>query len=498
MRRILNLCVVVLGLAAFAPSAVAQSSPPAAIPQTRPAHTRLATTQPAIFHAHATLGPVLPVPETDVEGNKVCRCDVYGPVWDGVNKGLWVVLHDTGGHHKPGQPLAGDPGSGPCTALLIDPTTGRANRAVAAPSSCLLGHDGVGLWFEVSEESSAETRKRNIFQRVRTAPALSQEQQAGGAELPQDLPAAMPSDTFRFSGQAPVPSVFDPPRIVHAPDVISSLYLWQLYLDSQAISVYGRWQRSGDLPYACNPPIVAGAGYLWIFTDRPQRISLSTIKPLPIDGSLSQGWRLAGVSRTDIRRNLEWASADRALTDVQGGLAWDDQHLWSLSPETVTVPARGSFESSATLVRSVRLVRIDVGLCRKPDTTDRHNKALAFEKKNGTLKAIPLFEELIAYDPAAVEIRNHLAWALATRPREPYHDIQRAKKLVESALEWQPWNPEFWDTLAEIHWRLGDAKLAEHLEAKAINLYPAKTFYWRQLDKFRAGAATQAAPEPAY
>jgi tetratricopeptide (TPR) repeat protein len=169
------------------------------------------------------------------------------------------------------------------------------------------------------------------------------------------------------------------------------------------------------------------------------------------------------------------------------GATWDGQHLWEL-----TAVKAGSDKMQ------LHLARIDVGLARKPDTTARHNQALAFERKNGTLKAIPLFEELIAYDPAAAEVRNHVAWALGTRPQEPYHDIQRAKQLVESALDWQPWNPELWDTLAEIYWRLGDAKLAEHLEAKAINLNPNKTFYWRQLDKFRTQLGTDKAPEPAY
>ncbi len=183
-------------------------------------------------------------------------------------------------------------------------------------------------------------------------------------------------------------------------------------------------------------------------------------------------------------------------------LAWDGQRFWSLSDEMEaragTRPETPPAGSGETVPGSVRLVSIDVGLTRKADTTERYNKALAFEKKNGTAKALSLFEELIAADPAAVEIRNHVAWARGTRPKEPYHDIQRAKQLVEGALEWQPWDPEKWDTLAEIYWRLGDAKLAEHLEAKAINLNPAKTFYWKQLDKFRSQPGSDEAPEPAY
>ncbi len=165
---------------------------------------------------------------------------------------------------------------------------------------------------------------------------------------------------------------------------------------------------------------------------------------------------------------------DQALPWPQAAAAWDGQRIWTLAPCT-----------GPDGKPQLRLLAIDIGLTRKPDTTDRYYQVLAHEEKHGTLATIPQFDELIAYDPAAAEVRNHLSWALATRPNEPYHDLTRARQLVLSSLRSQPWNPEFWDTLAEIEWRMGNADKAALIEARAINLNPGKGFYWDQWRKFR-------------
>lgn len=161
-------------------------------------------------------------------------------------------------------------------------------------------------------------------------------------------------------------------------------------------------------------------------------------------------------------------------------------------------PINGRSSWAVSMQNGPHLVRYDNGLARKPDTDARYKKALAYERANGTLKALPLFEQIFTDDPSAVEIRNHVAWALATRPQEPYHNLNRAMELLQVALTSQPWNPEMWDTMAEIYWRRGDAAAAAHLEAKAINLNPQKSFYWRQYEKFQKGPTSQEAPEPSY
>jgi hypothetical protein len=499
-------------LAALALPLFGQGTDPTAATSTRPASARSADTRPAAsqpmtFEAHATPGPELPIPEIEINRKTVCSFDVHGPVWDGVNNGLWIVLQDfnlrdvvRGGR----LPRWDDP----TVAVLIDPATGKEMRRLDAPNSGLIGHDGVGLWFEMFAQSAVTEKDESVLQRVRTAPGLQQDREETDAGLPEDLPARIRLASLHLASQVTSPSIFSIPRVIVRGDVLGTKYLARWFLDSGTIVVCSRWgsSGSGDKFHRPDTPMATGGDYLWVFTDQLQRFPLSEIEPVKAKGVLNGPWDFEEANIPGLRDGLKWMSAGLDKVEVRGSLAWDGQRLWSLDKRSAKEGVAylypqfrtRRFPGVSIILPPVRLVSIDVGLSRKPDTTDRHNKALAFERKNGTLKAIPLFEELIAYDPAAVEIRNHLAWALATRPQEPYHDIQRAKKLVEGALEWQPWNPEFWDTLAEIYWRLGDAKLAERLEAKAINLNPAKTFYWKQLDKFRAGPATQMAPEPAY
>jgi hypothetical protein len=445
--------------------------------------------QTTTFPAHATLGPALPIPETEIDGRTAYRCDVHGPVWDGVNNGLWLVLQDRTNQDSTGQPE--------CTAILIDPVSGKEKRHRRVPVADLVGHDGVGLWFQLNRDN------KRVFQRIRTAQTLASGQQMHERSLPEDLPAIIASDSFGFSRQEPVPSLFGMPVTVARDGVIGGVDLTCWFFDSRTVSLYGGWKEGGAERSGNHGAMVTGAGYLWVLADGLQRIPLSQLKPLQTEGSPSS-------KRGQVLRNSEpfrlagrkQISSEESVALARGSLAWDGQRLWSLDKQVSPRKAEGEPNTidrrPDTTLPPIHLVCIDVGLARKPDTTERHNKALAFERKNGTLKAIPLFEQIIADDPAAAEVRNHLGWALATRPQEPYHDIQRAKKLVEGALEWQPWDPEKWDTLAEIYWRLGDAKLAERLEAKAINLNPNKTFYWRQLDKFRSEPGTDKAPEPAY
>jgi tetratricopeptide (TPR) repeat protein len=272
----------------------------------------------------------------------------------------------------------------------------------------------------------------------------------------------------------------------------SSRTLGRWFFDARTLTLY-----PVQLP---DCPLALGAGYVWRLDGSLKRIELSRLRPLASPWSESA------------RQEVPWSqdtTRDAIMAQANSWLTWDGQGLWSLHAtplegskyaNQMSLPGSGRVaqDKPTVLLPPVHLIRIDAGLTRKPDSAERHQKTLAFEKANGTQKAIPLFEKIASDDLAAVEVRNHLAWAFATRPHEPYHDILLAKQLAEGAAAWEPWNPEIWDTLAEIWWRLGHAELAAHLEAKAINLNPNKTFYWRQLDKFQSGPAAPDAPEPAY
>lgn len=309
-------------------------------------------------------------------------------------------------------------------------------------------------------------------------------------ELPGDVPSQVRLDSLRIVPTAPPVAASSFPAMVLGKNTRNAYCLFRFYLDSQTGNLYGQI-GTGSADH-----MALGAGYFWCYDGALSRLPLATATPAPV--SAENSFAAAAAGAPDLSSLVQsW----RTEGDVPRlyGITWDGQQLWSFceaTGEAVATPLK-PIEPKANTA-SFHIVSIDVGFTRKPDTDARYRKALAFEKANGTLKALPIFEQIFADDPSAVEIRNHVAWARATRPQEPYHNIERALELVNQALEWQPWNPEMWDTLAEIYWRKGDANLAMHLEAKAINLNPHKTFYWRQYEKFQAGPTTQEAPEPAY
>jgi len=78
---------------------------------------------------------------------------------------------------------------------------------------------------------------------------------------------------------------------------------------------------------------------------------------------------------------------------------------------------------------------------------------------------------------------NGLAWSCAT------HDIFLADALraAERAAEIEPRNIDILDTLAEVHFRMGNAKKAIEVESRAATLDPKSAYLKEQIERFRAG-----------
>lgn len=439
---------------------------------TQPVDTasRPALADATAFEARMTIGPLLSLPGDDPARP---TATVQGPVWDGINEGLWFI---------PGDPSVAM--NTPATAFLVDPATGKTKRKIDVPGGALLDHDGVGLWLAVARPGDNGSRKL-VCQRIRTAPDPRGGQMERNWRLPQDLPEQIDPTTFRASQTQPAASVYS------LFDAVSnhgqSWNVVRIFFDAGIESQY-RQSMDGYTPRG----VAVGGGYLWVCSDSLQRIGLLT--PTSGTGEGVPDDHLLG------QRQIAVLAGDNA--GITGQLAWDGQRLWSLTSieHRVQVALRRSEDGhqASAAIDPPQIVSIDMGYTRRPDTDARYRKALAFERANGTRQTLPLFEAIYTDDASAVEIRNHVAWALATRPEEPFHNLDRALDLVNQALAWQPWNPEFWDSLAEIYWRKGDADLAVRLESKAINLNPHKTFYWEQLAKFRAGPAGRSAPPPSY
>jgi uncharacterized Ntn-hydrolase superfamily protein len=78
---------------------------------------------------------------------------------------------------------------------------------------------------------------------------------------------------------------------------------------------------------------------------------------------------------------------------------------------------------------------------------------------------------------------NGLAWTCATN--NVYLD--EALRAAERAVELEPKNAGILDTLAEVHFRRGDAGKAVEVETRALAMEPANNYLTEQLNRFKTG-----------
>jgi uncharacterized Ntn-hydrolase superfamily protein len=89
----------------------------------------------------------------------------------------------------------------------------------------------------------------------------------------------------------------------------------------------------------------------------------------------------------------------------------------------------------------------------------------------------------IARGEKDASLLNGLAWACAT------HDIflSDAIRAAERAAELEPRNIDILDTLAEVHFRSGNAAKAIEVESRAAQIDPKSAYLKEQIERFRAG-----------
>lgn len=83
--------------------------------------------------------------------------------------------------------------------------------------------------------------------------------------------------------------------------------------------------------------------------------------------------------------------------------------------------------------------------------------------------------------PNSAREHNGLAWFMAIAGR----NLEEAQKLSEHSLRLAPDNYHYLDTLAEIHFRLGNRDLAVELSERALELTHEKEIYRERLQRFR-------------
>jgi tetratricopeptide (TPR) repeat protein len=89
--------------------------------------------------------------------------------------------------------------------------------------------------------------------------------------------------------------------------------------------------------------------------------------------------------------------------------------------------------------------------------------------------------------PESAEAMNNLAWLNARAGMR----LDEALKHASRAVELEPDNAAYIDTLAEVHYRLGQPHRSVELETRALRLRPGDRFMQAQLQRYQAAASTQ-------
>ena len=93
--------------------------------------------------------------------------------------------------------------------------------------------------------------------------------------------------------------------------------------------------------------------------------------------------------------------------------------------------------------------------------------------------------------PNSAYARNSLAWLMANTRREPDEAVKHAQKAVEL----EPKNAGYLDTLAEAHFRRGEKEKAIELMKKCITMDAKKSYYQKQLHRFQTEGPESTPPD---
>jgi tetratricopeptide (TPR) repeat protein len=87
-------------------------------------------------------------------------------------------------------------------------------------------------------------------------------------------------------------------------------------------------------------------------------------------------------------------------------------------------------------------------------------------------------------NPSDPEVNNNLAWLCARCNQR----LPEALEMSQRAVNSEPDNGAFVDTLAEVHFRMGNFEQAAALEERAVKFRPTDLFMRSQLERFRSSA----------
>jgi len=108
-------------------------------------------------------------------------------------------------------------------------------------------------------------------------------------------------------------------------------------------------------------------------------------------------------------------------------------------------------------------------------------------------KVFDFLQKMCADHPRNASCHNNLAWMSVVCRRQ----MEEALAHSQKAVELDPKNPAFLDTLAEIRFQRKEIKEAVELMKKCIQLAPKAGYFRKQLKRFEAGDPTAERPDEA-
>lgn len=107
----------------------------------------------------------------------------------------------------------------------------------------------------------------------------------------------------------------------------------------------------------------------------------------------------------------------------------------------------------------------------------------AYSKQGKADGAIASFEKAISLQPDSPATLNNLAWLYAQKS----DNLARALRYAEQANEMVKDYPSFLDTLAEVHYRMGETGKAKELLKKALSLDPKSEYLQKRVKEIEGG-----------
>jgi tetratricopeptide (TPR) repeat protein len=153
----------------------------------------------------------------------------------------------------------------------------------------------------------------------------------------------------------------------------------------------------------------------------------------------------------------------KAVADYSKALAVKPDHVNAWNNRGAAYSKLGEREMAvADCTRAIEL---------QPDFVNAWiNRGEAYRGLGQWDKAAADYSKAIDLKPAFPGLLNNLAWVLATCPEPKVRDPRRAVKLATKAIELEPKNASYWNTLGQAHYRAGSPKEAVAALEKSVEL----------------------------